>query len=295
MEIESDGNMVQYENALTIKSKIHETKTRIENKMKRIMNDFKRTDISYESPAERIKNIAKSWNFADNLASTSAVQQVNTIMNKAMNVVDMSEEQLNKVEENEFKRELAMRVMKIRAKQEMAILTEEQEKIDKEKIGLWGKVTGKQKEKDEKMSELGEKRERLNAFWEKLNSFGLSHEQKYSVHEILAEMSVANSIGVSVQEKDELVKIKKALLEVFKVKEQKITSMIDEKSRSMGREDRSDIFIKNNEGKILDHPIGYRLNIEKLLGDVSNSMDKVKAMELKDRERGIKRDTEGKR
>ena len=130
------------ENAINLKFKIRYTKNEIRNKLRgsvEIYKDAKRFGIDYKSPTNDVMNLIDSWNFNGDRIDDNSLHRVNGVMQEVNFKSGSIGTELIRIEENEIKKAMAEKVMKIRLQQEMGILQEEFATVRNQKINLFRK------------------------------------------------------------------------------------------------------------------------------------------------------------
>lgn len=148
----------QRANSLSLKDKIRDTKEVIRSQLRgsiQMYKDAKRFGIDYKSPTNDIMSLIDSWNFNGDRIDDNTLHRVNGVMQEVKS--KSRGEELSEIEENEIKKAMAEKVMKIRLQQEMGILQEEVATVRNQKIGLFRKNVREREEEKRKRTRVRSK------------------------------------------------------------------------------------------------------------------------------------------
>jgi len=241
--------------------------------------------ISYDSPVGRCITVIKSFNFTRERASSMTKEGIAQIEYFPQYLAKEQENLIN-AENNEFKKAIESKVVEIRLAQEERILSEQLRNIDTRKVGIIGNLIGKQKEKEADRKIVEGQLNRLRTFKNSFRRNGFTSEDraKYSVHEILAEITIAREKGaLTIQEMNELKKLEVVLNRTFRVDRNQVIKKINTKTKGDIQSYGVDSFISGKKNKIRDSQLEHRKisNAENLCNSVYKMIDCAERNEMR--------------
>lgn len=233
------------QNAATIRSRIGHTKSLLVNASNGpgnsnplqqaigLRNKLRQCQIPYESPTERCLQAISRINYDCQFAGEGTLERASQIVNLPRNLQEAQKIQpLEKEEMNEFARNIETLVIGIRVIQEERNLINAKKNNESQRVGLVGKLIGKERRQQETGEKIDNQIQQLRNFSLAIRSNGLSPDVTYSFHNILAEMQIARTKGnLTPQELAELERYELAIKSVFTIRQDRLSKMLYEKTR----------------------------------------------------------------
>lgn len=231
-------------NATTIRKNIEETKKLLINSQRvagainplqyaiEWRNKLKQFQIPYESPTEKCLLAISRINYDCEYASNGIFERASQIVDLPKRLQEIQRvKPLESIELNEFARAVENLVVDIRIRQEERTLVNAKKNNQSQKVGLMGKLIGKEKKQQEIGGQIDVQIQQLRNFSAAIRSNGLAPDITYSVHDILAEIHIAKAKGcLTEQELAELEKYQGAIMKSFKIRQDRFEKMFYEKT-----------------------------------------------------------------
>lgn len=240
-------------NAVVVKNKVQDVKNNANNQIKHAVQLHKNATsygIRYDSPTKRVHGYINSWTYNSNSVDGNTRYRIEQILEATEpKIKNMATDLFNR-EKKEIDRSMTESVLKIRMQQELSILQKEAHNVNNQKIGIIGKITGKEKLRKDKLKKLDEKILQMKNAMGNLERYGLSSDKDYSSHDILAEIKVAQNIGgITPEQLQELNNFGKYIYSSFSIKQERVDGMYNQKNENLSNENRADIVINAYQAK----------------------------------------------
>lgn len=241
---EEDEREKERQNAAAIRSKIGHTKSLLVNASNGpgnsnplqqaigLRNKLRQCQINYESPTERCLQAISRINYDCQYAHDGILERASQIVKLPKKLQEVQRSQpLEREEMNEFARTVETLVVGIRISQEERGLLNAKKSNEAQKVGLVGKLVGKEKRQQEVTAQIDNQIEQLRNFSVAIRSNGLNPDITYSFHNILAEIQIAKLKGnLTTQEVAELERYEAVIKGVFTIRQDRLDKMLYEKT-----------------------------------------------------------------
>jgi hypothetical protein len=111
-----------------------------------------------------------------------------------------------------------------------------------------GMLSGKEKEKQARLSQITFQKASIDRVLQSINNIGLTPNNRYSVHDILADIQILiKDESVSKEHHEEALTYRNAIMSVYSkgVNQNKVKLIIDEKEKTMSGNDRAEKFMQS--------------------------------------------------
>jgi hypothetical protein len=213
--------------------------------------------VNYQSPCANIEEqLRRLRNLEDvPMHDTAAISKINSyIAHKQPGERFQIAKELSDLEQNEFKRAIARSVTKMRASQEKTHLISEEKALQNEKIGIMGMLSGKEKEKQARLNQISTQKANIDGVIQCINHNGLTANNRYSVHDILADIQIlVKDESVSREDHEAALTYRSAIMNAYKqnVDQDKVILKTEEKEKSMSGNDRAEKFMQSVSPTVL--------------------------------------------
>lgn len=218
-----------------------------------------RAGIPFSSPLDDIMSCIQRTRAAVNSLQYATPESVITLGQPDI-LSQLSENEKSNifaVADNEYKRAIAWELLKLRSTQEIKMLEERIASKDAERIGIFGKLSGKQKQHDAAIDNM---RENLRKYQEMSNAIknnGLTHDS-FSARDLMAEIKIATGLARTPEEKRQVDKLQNALTSVYIINENGIQARLQEKEQQYSGNQRTKCFFDNYRSFISESGISNR-------------------------------------
>jgi hypothetical protein len=274
---------------------IHSCRTELEGILSEPMKQarkFRATKVNYQSPCANIEEQLRRLESKESISlqDTMAIEKLNRhIIQKQPNERFQMAKELWDLEQNEFKRAIAKSVSRMRANQEKTHLISEEKKLQGEKTGMIGILSGKERERQERLNQIITQKANIDGVIQSIRNNGLSINSRYSVHDILADIQILINDGcISKEDREEAISYRNAIMSVYSqyVDQNKLRLKTEEKEKSISGKDRAEIFMQS-VSPILLKEFGERRRETKAEFEIRLVFDAIINSKIKDNSNDI--------
>ncbi|MBQ9279470.1 MAG: hypothetical protein IJ215_00225 [Clostridia bacterium] len=212
---------------------------------------MEQSGINFDSPLTHVLNVARDVDWA--VKGLSYVDENSVGLLKNANVLsslsDDEKQQILESTDNEYKRAIAQKILKIRSAQEIRILQGELAEKASEKVGFFGKISGKQQAHEKEVAILQGKLDSASEFHKRLLHSGLIEDRDdsklYSARDLMAEIHIARESGMTRDEQEDLEKLERALTTAYHISDVGIKKKYENKKQQSAVIGRAETFYGN--------------------------------------------------